>query len=120
MRQRQKEEANELAKERVERLFYLAEEAAANGDLKHADRYVQMAWAIKLKFRVRLSSYQKRLFCRKCLKFLASEAIGRYRTIKGVLEIKCLACGETKRYPITSASRVKRISQREDSQAKQH
>jgi len=104
MRQRQKEDANELAKERVERLFYLAEEVAAGGDLKHADRYVEMAWAIKLKFRVRLSSYQKRLFCRKCLKFLASPKRGRYRTIKGVLEIKCLDCGESRRYPMSSRS----------------
>ncbi len=120
MKQRQKEESNEIARERIEQLFSLAEKAATEGDLKHADRYIQMAWAIKLKFRVRLSSYQKRLFCKKCLKFLASGETGRYRTIKGMLEIKCLNCGETKRYPLTSASRVKRTSQGKASQAKQH
>jgi ribonuclease P protein subunit RPR2 len=117
MRTRQKEEANDIAKERVDLLFSMAEKAAASGELETADRYVQMAWKIKLKFRVRLSSYQKRLFCRKCLKFLAGTT-GRYRTIKGVLKIKCLNCGGTRRYPIPSGSsqaqktsREKQISQ---------
>ena len=116
MKQRQKEESNEIARERIERLFSLAEKAATEGDLKHADRYIQMVWAIKLKFRVRLSSYQKRLFCRQCLKFLAGTT-GRYRTIKGILEIKCLNCGETRRYPMQlRSSQAKRVSRGKPSQ----
>lgn len=100
MRQKQKEEANEIAKERIDRLFSLAEKAAAAGDLKRADRYVEMAWRIKLKFRARLTNYQKRLFCRKCLKFLADGKTGKYRTEKGNLVIRCLGCGDVQRVPL--------------------
>ncbi len=101
MKQRQKEEANEIAKERIDKLFVMAEKAAAEGDFAHADRYVEMAWKIKLKFRIRLTSYQKRLFCRKCLKFLADGKTGRYRTLNKQLVITCLSCKETKRIPLT-------------------
>jgi len=101
MKPRQKEEANEIAKERVEKLFGMAEKAAGEGDFKSADRYVEIAWGIKLKFRIRLNSYQKRLFCRKCLKFLADGKTGRYRTEKGWLVIKCLNCNDVRRVPLT-------------------
>jgi len=98
MRRKQKEEASDIAEERIVRLFELAEKAAREGDLTHASRYVELAWKIKLKFRAKLTPYQKRLFCRKCLKFLADEKTGRYRVIKGTMEIKCLGCGYTRRY----------------------
>ena len=100
MRPRQKEEASDIAKERVERLFSLAEKAAAEGDLTHADRYIEMAWNIKLKFRLRLTAYQKKLFCRRCQKFLAAGKTGRYRTEKGILVVTCLACGYSRRTPM--------------------
>jgi ribonuclease P protein subunit RPR2 len=96
MKPRQKEEANEIAKERIEKLFSTAEKAAASGDSKSADRYVEMAWKIKLKFRVRLKPEQKRLFCRKCLKFLP----GKYRVEKGCAVVRCANCGEVRRYPL--------------------
>lgn len=101
MRQRQKEEANELAKERIDILFKTAEKAAEEGDFVQANSCVEMAWKIKLKFRVRLDSYQKRLFCRKCLKFLADGTTGRYRTEKGWLVVKCLNCGDVRRFPLS-------------------
>ena len=100
MRKRQKEEANEIAKDRIERLFFLAEKAAVESDFDSADRYVEMAWKIKLKFRIRLTSYQKRLFCKKCLKFLVDGKTGRYRTEKGHLIIECKNCGDIRRIPI--------------------
>ncbi len=104
MRQRQKEEASDIAKERVERLFSLAEKAATEGDLAHADRYIEMAWNIKLKFRLRLTAYQKKLFCRKCRKFLAAGKTGRYRTEKGVLVVTCINCGYSRRTPMKARS----------------
>jgi len=100
MRRKQKEEALEIAKERVEKLFEMAEKAAAEGDFGAADRYVEMAWKIKLKFRLKLTDYQKRLFCRKCLKFLADGKTGRYRTEDKQLVITCLKCGNARRYPL--------------------
>jgi ribonuclease P protein subunit RPR2 len=100
MKRKQKEEASAIARERVEKLFAMAEKAAVEGNLDMADRYIQMAWKIKLKFRLRLTREQKRLFCRKCLKFLAEGKTGRYRTEKGTLVIECLNCGDVQRVPL--------------------
>ncbi len=100
MKKRQKHEAIEIARERVDRLFRMAESAAAEGDFLSADRYIGIAWNIKLKFRLKLTDYQKRLFCRKCLKFLADGKTGRYRTEDGKLVITCMNCGNIRRYPL--------------------
>lgn len=100
MRGKQKEEAQAIAKERVEKLFKEAEAAAAKGDLDSANRYIEMAWKIKLKFRIKLTNYQKKLFCRKCLKFLADGKTGKYRTEDKSLVIRCLQCGAVRRVPL--------------------
>jgi len=100
MRRKQKEEANEIARERVEKLLEQAEKAATEGDLESANRYVEMAWKIKLKFRIRLTKYQKRLFCKKCLKFLLEGKTGTYRTENKQLVIRCGGCGDVKRVPL--------------------
>ena len=102
MKKKQKEEANKIAKERVDKLFDLAEKAAVDGEPERADRYIEMAWKIKLKFRLKLTKEQKRLFCRKCLKFLLEGKTGRYRTQEGTLIIECLNCGEIQRIPLKS------------------
>ncbi len=100
MRRKQKEQAIEIAQERVDRLFEMAEKAAAEGDFQSADRYVEMAWGIKQKFRIKLNDYQKRLFCRKCRSFLAEGDTGRYRTEGGMAVVTCLKCGNVRRYPL--------------------
>jgi ribonuclease P protein subunit RPR2 len=97
---KKREKGNELAVERIERLFGRAEEAAKKGDLEFANRCIEIAWAIKLKFRVRLRSEQKRLFCRKCLRFFVDGRTARYRTEKGNLTITCLNCGDVQRIPL--------------------
>jgi ribonuclease P protein subunit RPR2 len=100
MKRRQKEEANEIARERIEKLFRMAEEAAIAGDLESASRYIEMLWNIKLKFRIRLTKEQKRLFCKKCLTFLVDGKSGRYRTEDKNLVITCLRCGNVTRIPL--------------------
>lgn len=121
MRKKQKEEASDIAGERINRLFELAEKAAKEGDIAHANRYVELAWKIKLKFRAKLSPYQKRLFCRKCLKFLADGKTGRYRAVKGVMEVKCLGCGYTRKYLLKpKAGKVRASVVKDSSRAKRH
>lgn len=115
MRRKQKEEAGDIAEERIARLFELAEKAAKEGDIAHANRYVELAWKIKLKFRAKLSPYQKRLFCRKCLKFLGDGKTGRYRAVKGSLEVKCLGCGYTRKYTLKPKAAKKSASVVKDS-----
>jgi len=104
MKRKQKEEANQIAKERVEKLFDQAEKAAAQGEFESANRYIKMAWNIKLKFQLRLNSYQKKLFCKKCLAFLIDGKTGKYRTENKELVITCQNCGDVKRIPLKKSS----------------
>ena len=101
MKRKQKDEASVIAKERVEKLFSLAEKAAIDSDMEHANRYIEMAWKIKLKFRLRLSKEQKRLFCKKCLSFLADGKTGSYRTENKQLVIRCNNCENVTRIPLS-------------------
>jgi ribonuclease P protein subunit RPR2 len=101
MKRQNKEQTEKIAEERVNILFGLAEKAASEGDFDSADRYVAMFWKIKLKTQLKLTDYQKRLFCRKCLKFLANGKTGRYRTEDKKLIITCLNCGNVRRYPFS-------------------
>jgi ribonuclease P protein subunit RPR2 len=77
----------------------MAEKAAVDGEPETADRYIEMAWKIKLKFRLKLKPEQKRLFCRKCLKFLAGDS-GSFRTESKELVISCKNCGDVQRIPL--------------------
>ncbi|MBN2518465.1 MAG: ribonuclease P [Candidatus Altiarchaeota archaeon] len=95
-----KEDAKELAEERIERLLETAETAAADQDLELANTCIEKAWAIKLKFRIRMRPDQKKLFCKKCLRFLADGKTGRFRTRDKKLTITCLNCGYVSRVPM--------------------
>ena len=95
-----KDENREIARSRVLRLLELAEASAVAGNLERAHDYVSNAWKIKLKFRLRLPTEQKRLFCKECLSFLLDGKTARVRVKNGVLSIACLKCGDIKRIPI--------------------
>jgi len=86
-----------IAKARIDILFTEAMDAASAGRLDDADRYVQLAWKIKLKFQLPLKREYSRLFCRRCGRFLVDGKTGLYRTKNGFLKIKCLNCGTIKR-----------------------
>lgn len=89
-----------IAKERIEILFKLAEEEFK----KHPERsrrYIQLARKIGLRYNIRLSKSLKRKFCKKCNSLLipgfSSEV--KIKSREKVVEVKCLNCGNVKRYP---------------------
>mgnify|MGYP000855569931 CR=1 FL=1 len=89
--------ARDLARERMERLFLLAEEA----HLEHperSNRYVQIARRISTRTRVRMPSRLKHLFCRHCGSYLAPDKV-RMRLRQGILTATCLSCGQQTRRP---------------------
>jgi len=94
-----KESHKMIAVERIERLLSLAErKLGENQDL--ARRYVELAWKLKLRYRVRLSPELKRKFCRKC-KILWKPGVScRVRIRSGRVTIICLRCGHITRIPL--------------------
>ena len=89
------EKQKRIAKERVDKLFSLAEV-----NRKLADRYVQLARKIAMKVNLRLPSRLKRRFCKNCGAYLRPGVNARVRTRNGNLVYYCFKCKHTSRIPL--------------------
>jgi len=90
-----------IAKERINILLQLAKEETRKGNLKRAQRYVELARTIGKRYNVRLTKEQKDSFCKHCntplLPGLTSKVWLDSKT-KTVV-IKCLICNKIFRKP---------------------
>jgi len=84
-------EHQKIARERIKTLFTQAKERFKK-DSKLSHRYVQLARKIAMKYKVRLTSYQKRKFCSHCYKFLMPSVNCRVRAQRGKVVYYCLEC----------------------------
>ncbi|RLJ08356.1 MAG: RNAase P [Candidatus Aenigmatarchaeota archaeon] len=94
-----KEERKRIARERVKRLFRLAEEASRQGKQERADRYAELIWRICLRHNLR--PRERRRICRRCHCWLQPGKTLRIRTRadKQVVVWQCMRCGFIRRYP---------------------
>ncbi len=91
-----------IALERIKILFDEAEKAAKHGDYKFADRYVDIARRISMKYNVRIPKDLKRKYCKYCYRYLVPgvNCSVRVNSKLKAVEVKCLSCNNTMRYPI--------------------
>ncbi len=91
----------EIAKERIEILFKQADEEFSAGRKDLANRYVELARKISMRYNVRIPRELKRKFCKKCHSFLKPgvNARVRVRSEKKYVLVTCLECGNKMRYP---------------------
>ncbi|HII07933.1 MAG TPA: ribonuclease P [Methanotrichaceae archaeon] len=89
--------ARDLARQRIERLFVLAEEEHVLHP-ERSDRYVALARKMGMRMRVRIPRRLKRRICKGCRCYLSPERT-RLRLRDGVLTVTCTECGEQMRYP---------------------
>lgn len=87
-----------IAIERINILMNYALDRALDGDLKYADRYIELARKISAKYNVRIPRSFKRFICRGCKKILFPGKTLKVRFRKGKVVYRCLRCGEIKRY----------------------
>ena len=87
-----------LARERIERLFTLAEESSKNGNLAESKRLVELARLIGKRYNQRLSKSQRIRICRKCNSFLNSGNSKNRMSPKGWKTVTCLDCGSVVRH----------------------
>ncbi|MFH1424641.1 MAG: ribonuclease P [archaeon] len=86
-----------IAAERIEILFKEAE-----GSSEHANRYVELARKIGMKYRVRISKEYKRKYCKHCHAYLKMGKNCKVRLNQNRfphLVIHCEECGEVMRIP---------------------
>ncbi len=98
-----KGDAKDIARERIQGLFELAEREAKADRQPMAKRYVSLALRIGERHKVRAG--HKRQYCSKCHSFFVPPKNVRVRTSRGRLSITCLECGNIARLPLSSEGR---------------
>ena len=93
-----------IAKEHIAKLLDQAKLAAKDKPAL-ANRYVTMARKIAMKFKIRMTSEQKRLFCPHCYKFLLPGKTLRVRVHEQRVIYYCLHCKKFWRKPIRSSAK---------------
>ena len=98
-RRRNKGEERDVARERVERLVALADEALLAGLPDRAHRYAELAWRVKTRYQLRGTALDGRA-CRACRAFLRPGLTSRVRLTGGKRSVTCLRCGTVRRRTI--------------------
>jgi ribonuclease P protein subunit RPR2 len=96
-----KRDARGVARERIDRLFELAESEALAGNDPRSKRYVSLALRIGERHKVRTGF--KRRYCPACHLFFVPPRNLRVRVGKGRVTMTCLSCGHIVRYPVSRA-----------------
>jgi len=90
--------SKDVAQERIDRLFTLAEEEASGGKDDRASRYVSLA--LRMGERHKVPARHKRTYCPSCHTFFIPPRTVRVRTGRGQVSMTCLKCGHIVRYPM--------------------
>lgn len=93
-----KAKARQISKERIEILFDEAKEAVLEGDIERANRYVDLARKVGMKYNQPIPSESKRRVCKNCYSYLFPSVTSRVRVRKGKLVARCNRCGHINRY----------------------
>jgi ribonuclease P protein subunit RPR2 len=101
LRKKKRDQAAELAAERIDILFNLAEKKAAANDMESANSLVKRAFKIALKFNVRIPKVYKYRFCKHCLCFLLPGKTSKARVNSKArrVEVECLNCNKKTHHP---------------------
>ncbi len=91
-----------IANERIDILLRQAREML-DKDPRLSKRYVELAWKISMRTKVRIPSSEKRYLCKACGRVLIPGRNARVRVLSGNprIVITCLSCGTLRRYPFT-------------------
>jgi len=95
-----KKALNTIAKRRIIQLFIMAEKMALLGDINIANRYVEIARKISMRFKITIPKEFKRRICKNCYKYLLPGFNCRIRIYRSKLIIYCDNCKKYTRIPI--------------------
>ena len=89
----------DIAGERIQILLNLAEEEAMAHRLSRANRYVELARKIGMRYNVRIPRHNKRKFCKHCHAFLLPSINSSVRLRGRTVTVHCRSCGRYTRMP---------------------
>lgn len=90
----------QIARERIADLFALAESESRRTDASLADRYVDLARRIGMRYNVRLLTEYRELYCRGCSAYWVEGRTVRTRLRGGNRVRRCQRCGRIRRLPL--------------------
>jgi ribonuclease P protein subunit RPR2 len=99
-RGRRTKEMVQVARERIDLLMAEADRAALSGRIELADRYVELARRVGMRYNVRVPTAHKRKYCRGCYGYLLPSVTSRTRFQRGKVVTTCLRCGHVVRVPL--------------------
>lgn len=106
-RGRRKKWMIDIAQERVDILFDLADKELISHP-QRSYRYVELARKIAQKYNLKLSPPWKTKFCTKCQNFLKPGYNCRIRLIDQTIILKCLECGHIMKKPYQKEKKERR------------
>lgn len=89
-----------IARRRIEKLFIMAEEAALMNRFNLADRYVELARKISMRYLVPIPKKFKRCFCKNCYHYILPGRTARIRINHGKIVVFCFNCKKISRFII--------------------
>ncbi len=89
-----------IAGERIDILFNLAEEEALIHNLHRADRYVELARKIGMRYNVRIPRRYRKRYCKHCHSYFLPSVNCRVRIRGNRIVIFCENCGNYTRMPL--------------------
>jgi ribonuclease P protein subunit RPR2 len=104
---RRTREMIEIAKERMQILTDLAVVNMRDRDVEKANRYIDLARRIGMRYNVRFSKGQKRLLCRMCKGILIPDITSKVRLRRGKVNVRCSRCGHVIRYGLRARKQKK-------------
>lgn len=94
-----KKNQKQIALKRIHRLFELAYNKANDQNFELANRYVNLARKISMKYLVPIPNEYKRSFCKHCNSYLLPDINSRIRINNGKIVIFCKNCQKYMRIP---------------------
>ena len=89
-----------IAKNRIIKLFTLAENKALSGNFNLANRYIEIARKLSMRNLAPIPNNLKRKFCKHCYCYLLPDANCRIRLHKKRIIIFCKNCNRYARIPL--------------------
>lgn len=89
-----------IARNRINKLFELAEKNAHSNKLDLSNGYVELARKISMRYLVKIPKEHKRKFCKHCYNYLLPFVTGRIRIHRGKVIIYCYNCKKYSRIPL--------------------
>lgn len=89
-----------IAKNRINKLFIMAQHCAITGKIKTANRYIEIARNISMKYLVTIPKPFKRSFCKHCYSYLLPNITCRIRIHNSKIIIYCYNCKKFTRFPL--------------------